>query len=361
MERQLCSFLRSLSLLLVLTLSCISCSTMGYLHQGGVGQLRLFSRAKPVSEVLLNPRTDAKTRFFLSQIEPIKRFAEEAGLKQTNNYEEYVDWGREDFVHLLVASKPDRFEAKTWSFPIVGSFPYLGFFHRADADAERVKVEEEGYETDIRRADAYSSLGWFRDPLISTMMPADTEQLGELAHLIFHESVHATFSVPDQTLFNEQLAEFVADQMTPRFLVQLPKGDLYIKRYQDQQKHQTEIQNRMLRAYKELDELYSTPDLKTEEVASRKAAVLQKLKVDLGSRRNYNNASLIHVKTYVSQTRDFLNLWKECNGDLEAFLRVIRQLREESFPGPQTSSIGEVLKKLRSSSGHRQQHTLSHE
>ncbi len=360
MARQLRDLFRRVFLLLALASTIYGCSSLSYLQQAGVGQLRVFSRSKPISKVLLDPKVDPEVKELLAQVSMIKLFAEKSGLKKTHNYEEYVDWGRPEFIHLLIASRPDRFEAKTWEFPLVGSFNYLGFFQRSDADVLRVQLESEGYETELRTADAYSSLGWFQDPILSTMLPPSRKEIGELVHLILHESVHATFLIPNQTSFNEQLAEFVAGQLTPRYLSGLTEGESFTKNYQSSRASQSQRLSLMLAAYEELDALYAIWS-GSEREKQKRDEIFKRLKRDLKSKRSFNNATLIHVKTYSPAEREFLALWTDCNGDLEAFLRVIRQLKEESFPGPQTSKIGAVIEGLRNSADRHPQGTSSHE
>lgn len=359
MARQLRSLFRGIFLLLTLGVGSLGCASLSYLQQASLGQLRVFSRAKPISKVLLDPKVDPEVKQILGQVHLIKSFAERVGLKRTHNYEEYVDWGKPDFIHLVIASRPDRFEAKTWDFPLVGSFNYLGFFQKEAAEALRSELEAEGYETELRTADAYSSLGWFQDPVLSTMLPSKMKELGELVHLILHESVHATLLIPNQTPFNEQLAEFVAGQLTPRYLLSLPEGVALSNEYLTQRANLQGRMSLMLTAYEELSDLYRSWSGSDEEKQKR-SEIFLRLKNKLPAKRLFNNATLLHVKTYTPETGEFLGLWNDCDGDLGAFLRVIRHLREESFPGPQTSKIGAVIEGLRNNTDRRQRCIPSH-
>src|SRR6185312_14274837 len=111
-----------------------------------------------------------------------------------------------------------RFRSKTWWFPIVGRVPYLGWFDRDDAHDFADELHREGWDSDVGAADAYSTLGWFDDPVLSTMIAGGDEAVGELVNVILHESVHATLYVDGQTRFNESLAEFVAGKLTTVYL-----------------------------------------------------------------------------------------------------------------------------------------------
>src|SRR5690606_18969091 len=109
----------------------------------------------------------------------------------------------------------DRLEFVTWWFPVVGSVPYIGYFDKADRDAKATELKQQGYDVSVGGAGAFSSLGWFEDPIFSSMLdrgPADT------AHLFIHELTHRTLWIPGSTEFNENLAEYVSYRLTPQYL-----------------------------------------------------------------------------------------------------------------------------------------------
>src|SRR6202044_894608 len=111
-----------------------------------------------------------------------------------------------------------RFHPKTWWFPIVGRVPYLGWFDRDAAHDFADELREEGWGAGVGAPEAYSTLGWFDDPVLSTMLSDGDEALGELVNVVLHESVHATLYVDGQTRFNESLAEFAAGKLTLTYL-----------------------------------------------------------------------------------------------------------------------------------------------
>src|SRR6185369_6874030 len=134
-------------------------------------------------------------------------------------YERYADLHRGAAVWVVQGSAPLAFRAKRWSLPVVGSIPYLGFFDREAARRYGATLaREEDLDVDVRGAAAFSTLGWFGDPVLSTMITQGDEALGELANTVLHESVHATLYVNDQSAFDESLASFVADRLTPVWL-----------------------------------------------------------------------------------------------------------------------------------------------
>ncbi len=211
--------------LLACLLFCFSltgCAGLGYLLQAGKGQLEISNRAKPIDEVLKDERTPPRLKALLARIPEIKSFGERHGLKATSNYTEYVDLKRPAAVWVVSASEPLKFEPRRWSFPIVGSFTYLGWFDRKSAEEFGEELRKEGLDVYVRGASAFSTLGWFRDPVLSTMIGSGDTALGELANVVLHESVHATFYLKHQSYFNESLASFVADRMTPQYLASAP-------------------------------------------------------------------------------------------------------------------------------------------
>ncbi|NDG85231.1 MAG: hypothetical protein EBX52_09390, partial [Proteobacteria bacterium] len=236
-----------------------SCSSVRYLWQAGKGQMRLLNRGRPVTDVMSDVRTDPALSELLAKIPAIKAFGESNGLKPTPNYREYVELGQDAVVYVVTVSEPLAFKPEVFRFPIVGSFSYLGWFDREDALDFARKYEEKGMDTDVRGASAYSTLGWFRDPLISSMIPKVDGRISpvafpELVNVFLHESVHATLYIRDQSWFNESLASFVADVLTEKYFEEkgLRLGEAY-QAYLARRKEWESIQERMARAYRDLE------------------------------------------------------------------------------------------------------------
>ena len=187
------------------------------LRQGTI-MLGYLNSAVPL-ESLLEPGDAAgktemseaeKNRRFVELVQDIRRFAmEELGLKISKNYTRYVFLDRDYLAAVVSASAADYFTRYEWKYPVVGKMPYKGFFNIEEARRERTKLEKKGLDVWVRRVDAFSTLGWFRDPLFSYMRDYSPEQL---AGLIIHESTHATVYLKGQAQFNEELAEFVGNE-----------------------------------------------------------------------------------------------------------------------------------------------------
>ena len=184
------SFLCAAAVLCVAPVLCAGCLSVHYVFHAAAGQFELLAGRKPIREVIASPRTPPRLRAMLSEIPRLKAFGEENGLRPTSNYEEYVQLRREAAVYVVSACEPLRFHSLTWSFPIAGDYPYLGWFNRASARDYARRLEGEGWDVDLRGASAYSTLGFFADPVLSTMISARADALGELAEVVLHESAH---------------------------------------------------------------------------------------------------------------------------------------------------------------------------
>jgi len=170
-------------------------------------QLELMAGSRPLEEVYADPGlTDARARK-LDIVRAARRFSEEGlGLRPSRNYTTYFDTGRDVLSYVVSACRPDSFVPYSWSFPIVGSLPYKGFIRREDAEAEAAALRADGWDVHIGETAAYSTLGWFTDPVFSSMLSMSEP---DLASTIIHELVHGTIYVEGQSDFNESLAEFV--------------------------------------------------------------------------------------------------------------------------------------------------------
>lgn len=181
-----------------------------YIAKQAEGQLHILLMQRPLEEVLADPDVSAPAKEKIRLVRDVKEFGErEIGLCVSGNYTKYFDTGGKPVSWIVSASLKDRFENYTWWFPIVGTVPYKGFFRRADALAEARSLEEDGYDVHVSPVAAYSTLGYFPDPVLSTMLEYPDE---DLAALILHELTHGTIYLPGDTNFNEKLASFVGWQ-----------------------------------------------------------------------------------------------------------------------------------------------------
>ncbi len=317
-----------------------ACSSVSYLFQAGRGQMELFNKSRPIDEVLQDEMVSPRTRELLSHVSEIKKFGEQYGLKPTSNYQQYVDLKRPAVVWVVSACEELEFKAKAWSFPLVGSFPYLGWFELDRAKKYAEGLKSEGLDVDVRGAGAYSTLGWFNDPILSTMIPEGDRALGDLVDVVIHESVHASIYIKDQSYFNESLASFVAEGLTPIFLKQ-KKGNHSIeeKSYSQDRKESEIRQKKFHEAYLELDRLYRNPSLSIEQKRSIKSQILTQLRDSIGSKREINNATLIQYKTYRGANSAFQVALQKCESDWHRFLAALSRIKRDFFTSSQQEDL----------------------
>jgi len=323
-----------------------ACSTTQYLYQAAKGQLAICNRARKLDEVLKDERVSKRVRGLLSEIPSIKSYSEKIGLKPTSNYREYVQLDRPAVSYIVSACEELEFKPKIWSFPIVGTVPYLGWFSPEAAKKQADELKREGWDVDVRGTRAYSTLGWFRDPVLSSMIPEGTEALGELAEVVIHESVHATLYINGQSHFNESLAEFIAQQMTPNFLAE-SRGpqSVELRAYLDSVKHDREVVDRLRKVYDELSALYETKT-SVEEKRAKKAKILEVAKAEIGWKREMNNATIMQFKTYQSGEKAFKTLFERCGRDVGRFLKLIELNEKGLFQRDQDENLDESLNRL---------------
>lgn len=276
----------------------------------------------------------------LSQVPRIRAFAVRQGLAETGHYSTISpDWNRT--VYNVSACEPLAFRPRTWWFPIVGRVPYLGFFEKEAAEREADKLRAQGLDVYVRTAGAWSTLGWFNDPLLPDMA-SWTE--ARLANVLLHELTHATLWIPGSVAFNESLANFVGDTASLTYLREIYGPE------------STEVQHELaLRAdrarfaelmrelYRDLDEVYQSddPDHVKEK---RKRMILDSLSartLDAGfhsperwirwvEREDWNNARLVQFKVYNRSPEWFEEILEQEGGDIPAFLLRINEIARGS-------------------------------
>lgn len=313
-----------------LSLSVLSgCTTAGYLAQAGCGQIDLMLRARDLDETVADAHVPPRTRELLAQVKEIKKFGERHSLRPTGSYHRFVQLDRPVVVWVVTASDPLRFRSRTWWFPIVGRVPYLGWFDRDAAHEFAASLRAEGLDADVGGAEAYSTLGWFDDPVLSTMLGDDDGAIGDLAEVVLHESVHATLYIHGQTRFNESLAEFASGKLTRVYLDEKygPKSDEKAA-YEDAERRGAERRARMHEAYEALDALYKSDEPDAEKLA-KKRRILVRLRREIGYHRPINNATLASFKNYHSGTTELDDLLAACGGSWKRFFGALARLNDD--------------------------------
>ncbi len=341
------SALTGVALSLAILTGCSSCGTANYLLQAARGQFEISNRARPLPEVIADEKTPPKIRDLLKEIAGVKAFGEKHGIRSTRNYETYVDLKRSAASYVVSASLPLKFESKEWSFPFVGKFPYLGWFDLAQARSYAEELKTENWDVDLRGAGAFSTLGWFRDPVLSTMIPEGDNALGELVDVVLHESVHATIYVKGQAPFNESLAMFVARGLTESYFREFyPREPRWLDAYLEDERLSAERQEKMHAAFLKLDELYRSSAEDTAKTA-RKKEIISQLEKDIGAKRSLNNATLIQFRTYHAGKNRFGDLFAALGNSWPRFMTCVVRTQEEWFSGSQAEDFSAVIARLR--------------
>ncbi len=314
--------------LLVLALVLSGCGGgLRYVTQAAAGQEQLNGRGIAIQELVDGGHLDKRTRGLLAHVARIKAFGERHGLKRTNNYERYVWIGRPAVVWVVSACNPVAFRPKTWKFPVVGSITYTGWFDREEAKSYAAELAAKGWDVDVRPSQAYSTLGWFDDPILSTMIAPGDEALGDLADVVLHETLHATFYVPGQSTLNESVASFVGDELAVRYLEEVLGPDAKEKESFLAIRRRGERRGKVMKeAYEKLAKLYQSKVPREEKLAEKKR-IIEELRRTLESKRPITNATLIQYKTYGSGKQELRELFETCGRDMPRFIRAMERVR----------------------------------
>jgi predicted aminopeptidase len=196
--------------LVALCLLVAGCAEPAYLLRAGWAEARLLLRRQPIPALLDRPDLDLGLRERLELTLAVRRFAAtDLGLNVGDAYRTFAEVPHDATVWVVSAARRDRLEAYSWRYPLVGRLPYRGFFDRGAADAAAARLAERDLDVEVRSALAFSTLGWFADPLLST---AASEPPVAVAETVLHELWHATLFVPGEATFNESAATFVGNR-----------------------------------------------------------------------------------------------------------------------------------------------------
>ena len=187
-----------------------------------VGQLGLLRSRTPIETILANPETPDDTRAGLELVLDARRFAASLGLEVDGQYTHYTEWPGDHLVTTVVATRQGELNPVGFWFPIVGNVPYKGFFESDKAEAEATRLRDEGYDVCVSPVRAYSTLGWFADPITGPMLRQGPERLVET---VIHELVHATVFAKSQADFNESIATFIGEEGRVAFFAETEGPD----------------------------------------------------------------------------------------------------------------------------------------
>lgn len=305
--------MRRLALLLFLPALC-GC----YILTQAVGQLRVLLNSERIDKLLADRSVPDGVKHKLLLVKEIKAFGEhELGLKPSSNYETFYDTKGQPITYIVSACRKDRFVPYVWWFPIVGDVPYKGFFAKEDAQAQARELEAEGYDVSLGTAAAYSTLGYFPDPVLSTMLDYPEEQL---VALILHELTHGTVYLPGGTDFNEGLASFVGWQGALEFArrrhgIASERYDRTVRAFAAEERRDEKARE----MFRRLDELYKSGASREEILAKR----------DQVGGRKVNNAEILMQRRY-GRYDEFRARFEKAGGDWNGFFDAL--IHEKGAP-----------------------------
>lgn len=250
------------------------CQTLSFYQQAVTGQVRLLLARESVGD-LLTSSPDPALRERLQLVGEILDFARAGGLETGGAFESYVETGGPYVVWNVFASRPFELALKTHCFPVAGCVSYRGYFREQDARRYAASLEARGYEVFVGGVAAYSTLGWFDDPLLDTFL---FRQRDQLAALVFHELAHQLVYVPGDTRFNESVATAVEQYLLQKWLAE--RGEIYLFRlYIASQARRQAVLQLIEKARASLKVLYAS-DISRETMAREKQAVYERLRAD---------------------------------------------------------------------------------
>jgi predicted aminopeptidase len=339
-----------MDLLKIIFLSCFLVLTsagcqVGYLIKSGYNQLEMLSQRVPIDEALKDPSLSEEDKRKLLLAQKAHVFAEQdLHLKATRNYTSFVKLNR-PYVTYVVSAAP-RWELKHYlfSYPFVGKMPYKGFFNEQDAKELQQDLNKENLDTYMRGVSAYSTLGWFKDPILSSMLRYKDS---DLVNTIIHETVHATLYIKHEADFNERMAVFSGNKGMELFYLKEegPESPTLAKVRKDNADDKlfsgfiSKELNALEQWYKDLpvdDRNEEKRKARIHEIQERfKDEVLPHLQTDSYKKFpevEMNNARLLVYKTYFQDLSDFEALYKKVNGDFARFIDQCKSLQDEKDP-----------------------------
>jgi predicted aminopeptidase len=318
------------------TLSLTGCGNLLYISKLGWHQSSITFHSVPVQEILENEGVGHETKEKIRLIQEVKHYGEEKlGLTRTKSYSKYFEV-KGPVLHVITASEKDCLQLYHWNFPITGKVTYKSFFTREGALKEKRFLEGRGYDTFVQQAGAYSTLGWLKDPIFSSMLQWDESTL---ANLILHEMTHASIYFKGQTDFNEQLATFVGNQGVIGFLIEKygkeskevveairnQEDDLLFSRWIDQ-------------ACQQLSNFYSKEISRDEKIKGRKEIFcslkgeFRKISFKTDGYKNFekldiNNAVLLAYRRYIHRLENFQAFYAYFENDLRRVMNFFKEIR----------------------------------
>lgn len=327
------------ALILMIVILTLGCSNLGYYAQSVSGGYEVLSKREPIADVLDDPSVPQTIKNKLQVVLEIRDFAsQELQLPDNDSYRTYVDLERPYVVWNVFAAPEFSMEMKEWCFLFVGCVRYRGYFDEQDAQKYASELKEEGLDVYVTGIAAYSTIGWFDDPVLNTIIKRDEIRL---AGLIFHELSHQEVFVKGDTAFNEGFSVTVELEGVRRWLQHQDSPEL-MQKYQLRKDRHKQFVALVNKTRDQLEALYNSGDA-GETMRDKKAAIIegmkqqyQQLKTEWDGYAGYdrwfskpiNNAQIAAVTTYRDYVPAFQALLAKHKHDMRAFYAAVEELGE---------------------------------
>jgi predicted aminopeptidase len=313
-----------------------------YYAQAIAGHVAMLRAARPIDEWIADPATPARLRDRLVLAQQIRNFASrELGLPNNGSYTRYADLERPFVVWNLFATPELSMQLKQWCFPVAGCVSYRGYYSKEAAEQEADQLRRQGLEVQLAGIPAYSTLGWFDDPLLNTFIFSPP---AELARLVFHELAHQVVYLQNDTTFNESFATAVEEVAVERWLA-TQASEALRSGYADYAKRRGEFLGLLKRTRQVLEAIYADQSVDVQAKRLRKQAAFDALRADYASLKTQwggfagydrwfaqplTNAHFASIATYTELVPGFRRLLEEEGGDLPRFYARVRTLSRAS-------------------------------
>jgi predicted aminopeptidase len=341
-RRTLRVLVRGLALaLLALALVAVVTPMGRYISRAAWEEARILARRQPISELVADSATTPALRQRLTLVVDARRFAvQQLGLSAGESFTTFSRLERDTLVLVLSAARRDTLALHTWWFPVVGRVPYKGFFDFAAAERARAGMQSRGFDTNLRPAAAFSTLGWFNDPLLSTTVRLDTVSL---AGTVIHELVHNTLFARNHVAFNESFASFVGARGSAEFF-RMRGAHAAAQRADDEWEDDKRLGIFWEATVRRIDSVYALPGIDSaarvrarDTVYAQMRRVLvddiapRMLTLDAGrlARIPLDNATLLARRVYARDLEIFDDVHRRAGGPLRATIELVSRLVRE--------------------------------
>ncbi len=320
---------------LLLAVTMAGCSPL-FVLRAGYEEAKILSRRQSIARLVRDPNVPDETRAKLSLVLRVRDFAADSlSLNVENSYTAFSQLDSDTLALILSAARKDSFQIKTWWFPIVGRVPYRAFFSEGSARKAVEKLEQDGWDAYVRPTSAFSTLGWFNDPLVSPLLRYDSVTL---ANTVIHELFHNTLYLPGQAMFNESLAQFAGARGAVAFFCGSAGTPELCATAEAAWRDEMTFGAFLSDLVDELEALYARQDLTSQEKIAAREIIFERARQDFAenvepklevlsfssfTRTPLNNASLVARRIYYRRLDLFEAVYQASGRDLPRTLEQI--------------------------------------